>query len=415
MINASTFSFFGKEICTWRTNVCIMFSVYDQSNIRIVCKVGVVMYRFYRKIVTGGSVMMALVCAGLSADCVLPFAVGSMVYAEEFEVVPDEGSTEDPGISVVADSGDTAAVSEDVFAIDGLIEVVEEHSDSSGGSGKEKGSGKDKKTKKLIVGFKDKGCIASIHFEMGQKPSLEQLTAQFPTQLKVYFQEEKDSETVSVSWNSYDDDYSSTDRNYYFFTPSVDQDKYAMQELNLQTDMPYIEVIKDAVSFEMIESAPPKVNEKEVLRYCTQVLRFNKAAVCGVLANVYCESGFRTNAIGDGGTSVGICQWHNSRWTRLREFTPDEWQTLPGQLHFMRKELFTGYRDTLKYLHSVSDDAQGAYDAAYYWCMHYEMPDKTMSRSITRGYLAKNVYWERYKDVDLKTVFTDEDETGGDS
>ena len=47
--------------------------------------------------------------------------------------------------------------------------------------------------------------------------------------------------------------------------------------------------------------------------------------------------------------------------------------------------------------------------------MHYEMPDKTMSRSITRGYLAKNVYWERYKDVDLKTVFTDEDETGGDS
>ena len=76
--------------------------------------------------------MMALACAGLSADCVLPFAVGSMVYAEEFEVVPDEGSTEDPGISVVADSGDTAAVSEDVFAIDGLIEVVEEHSDSSG-------------------------------------------------------------------------------------------------------------------------------------------------------------------------------------------------------------------------------------------------------------------------------------------
>ena len=148
MINASTFSFFGKEICTGRTNVCIMFSVYDPGNIRIVCKVGVVMYRFYRKLVTGGSVMMALACAGLSADCELPFAVGSMVYAEEFEVVPDERSTEDPGISVVADSGDTAAVSEDVFAIDGLIEVVEEHSDSSGGSGKEKGSGKDKKTKK---------------------------------------------------------------------------------------------------------------------------------------------------------------------------------------------------------------------------------------------------------------------------
>ena len=97
---------------------------------------------------------------------------------------------------------------------------------------------------------------------------------------------------------------------------------------------------------------------------------------------------------------MGICQWHNGRWTRLRGYAPDDWQTLEGQLHFMRKELFTGYKDTLKYLHSVPDNAQGAYDAAYYWCMHYEMPDKTMSRSITRGYLAQNIYWERYKDVD---------------
>ena len=373
------------------------------------------MNRFYRMLASGCAVFMAMGFAGVSADREFLFDAGSRVYAEEFEVVPDEGSTEVPGISVAADENGSAGGSEDVSSIEGLIEVVEEHSDSSGASGGDKESGKDKKAKKLIVGFKTKGCISSIHFEMGQKPSLAQLTAQFPTQLEVYFQEEKKSETVSVTWSSYDDDYSTTDRNYYFFTPRADTDKYAMQELNLQTEMPYIEVIKDAVSFEMIESAPPKVNEKEVLRYCTQVLRFNKAAACGVLANVYCESGFRTNAIGDNGTSVGICQWHNSRWTNLRAFTPDEWQTLPGQLRFMRKELYTGYQDTLKYLHSVSDDAQGAYDAAYYWCMHYEMPDKTESRSITRGYLAKNVYWERYKDIDLESIFTDENETGGDS
>ena len=77
-------------------------------------------------------------------------------------------------------------------------------------------------------------------------------------------------------------------------------------------------------------------------------------------------------------------------------FAPDDWQTLEGQLRFMRKELRTGYKDTLEYLRNVTDDASGAYDAAYYWCMHYEMPDKIVSRSITRGYLAKNVYWERY-------------------
>ena len=27
------------------------------------------------------------------------------------------------------------------------------------------------------------------------------------------------------------------------------------------------------------------------------------------------ESSFNTQALGDGGTSYGICQWHNGRWT----------------------------------------------------------------------------------------------------
>ena len=358
------------------------------------------MYRFFRKCIAGVGLLTVLSVAGLFRMGLCLEDLHCLALADEFEVVPDEGNMAEQDAFVAPDQDEPLVSSdEDVFGIEGLIEVVDEHSDASGDSDQDSRSGKDKKAKKLIAGFRDTGCISSIHFEMGEKPSLEQLTGQFPTQLDVYFQEEKKPVTVSVTWNCYSDDYSSTDLNYYFFTPVADSGKYEMQELNLQTEMPYIEVIRDAVSYEMIESAPPKVNEAQVLQYCMQTLRFNRAAACGVLANIYCESGFRTNAIGDGGTSVGICQWHNGRWTRLRAYAPDDWQTLEGQLHFMRKELFTGYRDTLKYLHSVPDNAQGAYDAAYYWCMHYEMPDKTMSRSITRGYLAQNIYWERYKDV----------------
>ena len=41
---------------------------------------------------------------------------------------------------------------------------------------------------------------------------------------------------------------------------------------------------------------------------------YSKAAICAILANMSQESGFRTDAIGDNGTSYGLCQWHAGRW-----------------------------------------------------------------------------------------------------
>ena len=347
------------------------------------------------------------------------------------EDIPEEGiaPVEEPA---VADAGAPAGT--DPAKIEGLFEVAGEQSDSSGASAeeesegvaegekgnkdKDKGKGKDKdknskkegkdkdkddskdgngkEERKLIVGYRQVGVQASIHFEMGEKPSLASLQQQFPSSLDVYFLGEKEPQRIPVTWESYGDDYSSTNLNYYFFTPKFDPQKYAVKGMNLQSESPYIEVIQNAFTFEMIESAPPKENEAAVYQYCRKVLHLNTAAACGILSNIYCESGFRTNAIGDSGTSVGLCQWHNSRWTNLRNYAPDTWQTLDGQLSFMRFELLGRYNATLKYIRNVSDDEQGAYDAAYYWCMHYEMPDRLLSRSTTRGYLAKNVYWKRY-------------------
>ena len=322
------------------------------------------------------------------------------VYAED-QVVVEDAPADDyvPADGSAPVSEEAPAGSVDPAQVEGLFEVVSEKSGYDGEKADDK-SGKDKKKKKkekkLIVGYRQVGVQASIRFEMGEKPSLDRLRQQFPSQLDVYFLGEKKPETVPVTWESYGDDYSSTNLNYYFFTPRFDSDKYEVKGMNLQSESPYIEVIQNAFTYEMIESAPPKENEAAVVRFCMDKLRLNTAATCGILANIYCESGFRTNAIGDGGTSVGICQWHNSRWTNLRNYAPDEWQTLDGQLSFMRKELLGRYRGTLDYLRAVTDDEQGAYDAAYYWCMHYEMPDKIVSRSTTRGYLAKNVYWKRY-------------------
>lgn len=327
-----------------------------------------------------------------AAFCLLFSGLGIGVHAEE-SIVVDGGSAEEAPVQE-----ENAASTADPAQIDGLFEIVSEQQGYAGEAAgeTEDTKGKKKKEKQLIVGYKQTGVQASIRFEMGEKPSLASLQRQFPSTLDVYFLGEKKAKTLSVTWECYGDDYSSTNLNYYFFTPKFDESKYEVKGLNLQSESPYIEVIQNAFTYEMIESAPPKENEAAVVAYCREKLKLNTAATCGILANIYCESGFRTNAIGDGGTSVGICQWHNSRWTNLRAFASDDWQTLEGQLRFMRKELRSGYRKTLKYLQNVSDDEQGAYDAAYYWCMHYEMPDKILSRSTTRGYLAKNVYWKRY-------------------
>ena len=356
--------------------------------------------------------------AGIAALCLLMGYPLQRAYAEDAIVTDSQPAEEDSSPGQTADAG------VDPAQVDGLFEVVSEKSGYSGESDADNNKKKDKKKsdKKLIVGYRQVGCQASIHFEMGEKPSLERLKQQFPTKLDVYFLGEKKSQSVDVTWESYSDDYSTTNLNYYFFIPTFDENKYEVKGLNLQSESPYIEVIQNAFTFEMIDSAPPKENEAAVVKYCMEKLGLNTAATCGVLANIYCESGFRTNAIGDGGTSVGICQWHNSRWTNLRNFAPDDWQTLKGQLRFMRKELLGGYRATLEYIRNVPDDEQGAYDAAYYWCMHYEMPDKILSRSTTRGYLAKNVYWKRYglgeeetEAEEVEGVLTAEEETEEDA
>ncbi len=287
---------------------------------------------------TGLIVVAAVSTCALLSD----MGVSRYAYGEEDMIVQG-----DAGLDEVPVQEETTAAVTAPSQVEGLFELTGEVSNSTGdaiSSDGKKNKDKDKSDeKKLIVGYKQVGVQASIHFDMGEKPSLDRLMQQFPTQLDVYFLGEKKARTLPVTWACYGDDYSTTNLNYYFFTPTFDEEKYTVKGLDLQSESPYIEVVQDAFTYEMIDSAPPKENEAAVFKYCTEKLGLNTAAACGILANIYCESGFRTNAIGDGGSSVGICQWHNGRWTNLKNYAPDDWQTLEGQLRFMKKELRTGY------------------------------------------------------------------------
>ncbi len=65
------------------------------------------------------------------------------------------------------------------------------------------------------------------------------------------------------------------------------------------------------------------------------------AAAAGVLGNIQAECSFRLDAVGDGGTSYGLIQWHNGRWDNLRNYCAQHGldpSTLQGQLEFLWAE-----------------------------------------------------------------------------
>lgn len=158
-------------------------------------------------------------------------------------------------------------------------------------------------------------------------------------------------------------------------------------------------------------------NEWIIFRFLIDEMGFNTAGACGVLANIYKESRFNPNTTGDSGTSYGICQWHNQRWTNLQNWCDAngyDWKTLDGQLHFLKYELSMNNSNVLwngkriyNYIVSVPNTAQGAYDAAYYWCYYFEVPANKETVSKSRGTLAMETYWPEY------SVASDETPTPG--
>lgn len=69
--------------------------------------------------------------------------------------------------------------------------------------------------------------------------------------------------------------------------------------------------------------------------------------VAGIMGNIAVESsGYKTEAIGDRGTSIGICQWHDSRKDALMKSAKannKDWRDLVFQLDFLWSELNSPY------------------------------------------------------------------------
>jgi LysM repeat protein len=98
-----------------------------------------------------------------------------------------------------------------------------------------------------------------------------------------------------------------------------------------------------------------------------------RAQAAGIAGNLLFESGFNPNAVGDGGTSFGIAQWHNGRGAAMKAWTSSHGYSstsFKGQLEYLWHELNGAESNALSKLRQTSSP----YDAGMAFCRYFERP-----------------------------------------
>ena len=120
---------------------------------------------------------------------------------------------------------------------------------------------------------------------------------------------------------------------------------------------------------------------------------FNAAAVVGVLANIRAESNFNTSAVGDHGTSFGICQWHNNRGENMKKFVGSDWSTnLTKQIDYLIFELQNSYKKVLSTMMNCPNTLTGAKQVADVFVRKFEIPSNVDSESQKRQQHAAEIW-----------------------
>ena len=145
---------------------------------------------------------------------------------------------------------------------------------------------------------------------------------------------------------------------------------------------------------EFINAAADENATGERSKYIQQKLMsmgFTASAAAGVVGNLVQESGLRTDAIGDNGTSGGLAQWHNERLDALKRFATargKKWTDLDTQLEFLAEEMRTSYADTYAKMQS----AELPEIAGQIMTDEYEIPDPASANYAQRQANARAAY-----------------------
>lgn len=132
--------------------------------------------------------------------------------------------------------------------------------------------------------------------------------------------------------------------------------------------------------------APSGGVANQAIAYLIEKHNYSPSGAAAIVANLHHESGLRPGAVGDGGTSFGIAQWHNERATNAAKFIgkPLPKASLFEQLDFLNHEL-QGYKGLSKALRQQGDPGQ----LAAMFTRQFERPADPNGQSAIR---AKTAY-----------------------
>jgi len=138
------------------------------------------------------------------------------------------------------------------------------------------------------------------------------------------------------------------------------------------------------VNFDNVEG----VVAKALLRGLVEA-NLNAAASCGVVANMFCESGLSTTYSST--SKCGICGWTGERRIQMQTLVGVDWSTdLTGQLAFMILEMKQKYIHVVDKLKAVPETREGAIQAAQIFMEYIGTTSDTNSR-ITQA----EKYWSQ--------------------
>lgn len=112
--------------------------------------------------------------------------------------------------------------------------------------------------------------------------------------------------------------------------------------------------------------------------------------IAGIMGNLQAESGFNSSAVGDGGQSIGLAQWYDSRGNNLRNFAKQrgkEWNDVGTQLDFLLDEIQQSNPDLLQRMAKLSP-----HEAAILFHDEFERSADTPEMKARRGEYASNIF-----------------------
>lgn len=139
------------------------------------------------------------------------------------------------------------------------------------------------------------------------------------------------------------------------------------------------------------------MSNKDQVFYALRGRGLSLAAVSGIMANIRKESNYNPKAKGDSGTSYGLCQWHNARWTALKNYCTVnglDVNTIPAQIEFLLYEMEKSYSTVYTHIMNQPDTVLGAGEVAYIMCKKYEIPANAEQSAQARKQLAYTLFDE---------------------